>query len=98
MLKENSGATSTLGLIKHWYLVNRSLRFVFMIIECKEFYNASIRTNVLLDQKFILRLQMRLFATCLEKLQLIYKKINPDAKLITYKAYIKSFELIDCII
>jgi len=23
-----------LGLIKHWYLVNRSLRFVFMIIKC----------------------------------------------------------------
>jgi len=31
-------AKSTFGLIKHWYLVNRSLRFVFMIIECKEFY------------------------------------------------------------
>jgi len=37
-LKENSGAKSTFGLIKHWYLVNCSLRFVFMIIECKEFY------------------------------------------------------------
>jgi len=37
-LKENSGTKSTFGLITHWYLVNRSLRFVVMIIECKEFY------------------------------------------------------------
>jgi len=36
--KENSGAKSTFGLIKHRYLVNRSLRFVFTIIECKKFY------------------------------------------------------------
>jgi len=33
-LKENSGKIWTFGLIKHRYLVNRSLRFVFMIIEC----------------------------------------------------------------
>jgi len=38
ILKENSGAKWTFGLITHWYLVNRSLRFVFMIIKCKEFY------------------------------------------------------------
>jgi len=38
ILKENSGAKLIFGLIKHRYLVNRSLRFVFMIIECKEFY------------------------------------------------------------
>jgi len=38
ILKENSGAKWTFGLITHWYLVNCSLRFVFMIIKCKEFY------------------------------------------------------------
>jgi len=37
-LKDNSGTKRTFGLITHWYLVNRSLRFDFMIIECKEFY------------------------------------------------------------
>jgi len=37
-LKENSGEQWTFGLIKHRYLVNRSLSFVFLIIECKEFY------------------------------------------------------------
>jgi len=26
------------GLITHWYLVDRSLRFVFMIIKCKKNY------------------------------------------------------------
>jgi len=36
-LKENSSAKLTFGLIKLWYLVNRSLKFVFMIIKCKEF-------------------------------------------------------------
>jgi len=34
ILKENAGAKWTFGLIKHWYLVNHYLRFVFMIIEC----------------------------------------------------------------
>jgi len=33
-LKENSGAKWTFGLIKHWYIVNHSLRFVFMMIRC----------------------------------------------------------------
>jgi len=37
-LKENSGAKLTFGPIKHWYLVNRSLRFVFMTIKCEELY------------------------------------------------------------
>jgi len=37
-LKENSSEQWTFGLIKHRYIVNRSLRFVFMIIECTEFY------------------------------------------------------------
>jgi len=48
-LKDNSGTKRTFGLITHWYLVNYSLRFVFMIIKCKVFYcfapyNASIYT------------------------------------------------------
>jgi len=34
--KDNSGTKWTFGLTIHSY--NRSLRFVFMIIECKEFY------------------------------------------------------------
>jgi len=34
-LKDNSGAKWIFGLITHCYLVNRFLRFVFMIAECK---------------------------------------------------------------
>jgi len=34
VLKDNSGAKWTFGLITHCYLVNRFLRFVFMIAEC----------------------------------------------------------------
>jgi len=38
ILKENSSAKcNSFGVITHGYLVNRSLRFDFMIIECKEF-------------------------------------------------------------
>jgi len=37
-LKDNSGAKRTFGLITYCYLVNRYLRFVFMIAECKLFY------------------------------------------------------------
>jgi len=35
VLKDNSGAKGTFGLITHCYLVNRYLRFFFMIAECK---------------------------------------------------------------
>jgi len=35
-LKDISDPKSTFGLITHWY--NHSLRFIFMIIECKELY------------------------------------------------------------
>jgi len=34
-VKENSGTKRTFGLITHCYLVNRYLRFLFMIAECK---------------------------------------------------------------